>query len=91
MENQINICQSCGMPLDKDPRGGGTNADKSLSAKYCSYCYLNGQFLDEGITLREKIEKNILIAVSKLTIPEDKARELAENLLPQLERWKSRD
>ncbi|MBC7771253.1 MAG: hypothetical protein H7210_02040 [Pyrinomonadaceae bacterium] len=20
-------CQSCGMPLSKDPRGGGTNAD----------------------------------------------------------------
>ena len=77
------------MPLDKDPKRGGTNADNSLSDKYCSFCYQNGQFLDDGITLREKIEKNILIAVSKLNIPEYKAREQAEKLLPDLERWKS--
>ncbi len=24
-------CQSCGMPLSKDPQGGGTEADGSLS------------------------------------------------------------
>jgi hypothetical protein len=23
-----NICQSCGMPLNKDPQGGGTNAKR---------------------------------------------------------------
>jgi hypothetical protein len=44
--------------------------------------------LDEGITLKEKIEKNIQIAVS-MNIPEEKAREMAETVLPNLERWRS--
>lgn len=39
-----NICQSCGMPLKKDPEQGGTNADGSKSGEYCSYCYKNGKF-----------------------------------------------
>ena len=88
MENQIKICQSCGMPIDKDPNKGGTNADQSRSDKYCSFCYKDGKFTDEGITLRGKIEKNIQIAV-KMGIPESKAKEMAENVLPQLERWSS--
>ena len=89
MGNDVKICQSCGMPLDKDPNKGGTNADGSKSDKYCSFCFQNGKFLDEGITLKEKIEKNIQIAVSRLNIPESKAREMAESLLPNLERWKN--
>ncbi len=89
MENQTNICQSCGMPLDKDPGKGGTNADNSKSNKYRSFCYQGGKFTDEGITLSDKIEKNIKIAVVGLGIPEDKAREMAISVLPNLERWKS--
>ena len=89
MENQVNICQSCGMPLDKDPNEGGTNANNSKSDNYCSFCYNEGKFTDEGITLAEKIEKNIWIAVEKMNITEDKAREMAESILPNLERWKN--
>lgn len=89
MENQVNICQSCGMPLDNDPQKGGTNADGSKSEKYCSFCYERGKFKDEGITLREKIEKNVQIAITRMNIPESKARESAESILPKLERWKS--
>jgi hypothetical protein len=88
MEKEIKLCQSCGMPIDKDPAKGGTNSDKSKSEIYCSFCYQDGIFLDYGITLKEKIEKNIQIAVTKMNIPENKAREMAENLLPKLERWK---
>ena len=28
-------CQSCGMPLNKDPKGGGTNAFKSGNSSGC--------------------------------------------------------
>ena len=89
MNNNVKICQSCGMPLDNDTNKGGTNSDGSKSDKYCSFCFQNGKFTDEGISLQEKIEKNIQIAVSRLNIPESKAREMAESLLPNLERWKS--
>ena len=46
MEAQDTFCQSCGMPLSKDPHHGGTNADGSRSTLYCSHCYRNGQFTD---------------------------------------------
>ena len=88
MDNKIKICQSCGMPLDKDPDNGGTNSDKSKSEKYCSFCYQEGKFVDAGITLREKIEKNVQLAVTKMAIPESKARQMAESIIPHLERWK---
>lgn len=42
------MCQSCGMPLSKDPNGGGTNGDGTKSDLYCSYCYANGKFTFEG-------------------------------------------
>jgi Putative zinc ribbon domain len=38
-------CQSCGMPLAKDPGGGGTEANGAESALYCSLCYRDGAFL----------------------------------------------
>jgi hypothetical protein len=41
-------CQSCDMPMTKDPQGGGTNKDGSLSDEYCSLCYGNGAFYYKG-------------------------------------------
>jgi len=40
------FCQSCGMPMDKDPGNGGTNSDGTKNLMYCSYCYQNGKFND---------------------------------------------
>ncbi len=42
------MCQSCGMPLSKDPNVGGTNTDGSKNQMYCSYCYQNGEFTYKG-------------------------------------------
>ena len=44
-------CQSCGMPLRADPKGGGTRADGSVSTDYCSYCYADGKFISPGMTV----------------------------------------
>ena len=46
-------CQSCGMPMSKDPQGGSTNADGSKNQKYCSYCYHNGDFTVKNVTVGE--------------------------------------
>ncbi len=53
MEKQNKMCQSCRMPMNKDPQGGGTNADGSKNPEYCSYCYQNGKFLYEGNDVKE--------------------------------------
>lgn len=87
MENITLICQSCGMPLDKDPQKGGTNLDKSRSDKYCSFCFQDGKFVDDGITLEQKIAKNIQIAVN-MGMSKEKAQQMAESILPKLDRWK---
>ncbi|QZT37257.1 zinc ribbon domain-containing protein [Halosquirtibacter xylanolyticus] len=45
MKNKF--CQSCHMPMAKDPQGGGTEVGNERSEKYCSYCYQEGQFTFE--------------------------------------------
>ena len=56
MEKIYKNCQSCGMPLKKDEKGGGTNADGSISTMYCSYCYENGEFHTPDMTVKEMQE-----------------------------------
>ena len=36
-----------------DPKGGGSNADGSLGQEYCSYCYVNGAFVNPDMTTEE--------------------------------------
>ncbi len=43
-------CQSCGMPLSKDEKGGGTEADGRKSSQYCSHRYAGGRFTDPDLT-----------------------------------------
>lgn len=85
MDQQKKICQSCGMPLKKD-EDFGTNDDGTKSEDYCFHCFQNGKFLDEGITLAEKIEKNVKFGV-QMGMPEEMARKMAAEVLPNLKRW----
>jgi hypothetical protein len=82
----MDICQSCGMPLQKE-EDFGTNENGSKNNEFCHFCFQNGRFTDEGITMDEKIEKNINIAMN-MGISEDKAKEMANNTIPNLKRWK---
>ena len=85
MEKQNKMCQSCGMPMSKDPQGGSTNADGSKNLKYCSYCYENGEFTFTG-NVKEFQEacKNIMI---KDGTPKIMAW-LFTRGMKRLERWK---
>ncbi len=74
------------MPLTKDT-DFGTNTDNSKSQEYCFHCFKDGKFLDEGITLQEKIEKNIKFGV-QMGMTEEIARQMCENILPKLKRWR---
>lgn len=51
------FCQSCGMPLSKDPQVGGRESDGGKSKEYCSFCYQNGQFTEPNLTVEQMIEK----------------------------------
>lgn len=57
METSYKNCQSCGMPLNRDEKGGGTNADGSKNKMYCSHCYENGRFTMPDITVGQMKER----------------------------------
>lgn len=80
------ICQSCGMPMTNE-EDFGTNSDGSKNAEYCRFCYQKGKYTDEGITMEQKIEKNVEIA-KKMGMSEERAKEMANNILPKLKRWR---
>jgi hypothetical protein len=50
-------CQSCGMPLARDEGRGGTNADGSKNAMYCSHCYKGGRFTAPETTVTQMQER----------------------------------
>ena len=47
------FCQSCGMPMKKDPASGSTETDGSQNLTYCSYCYKDGQFTQPNFTAKQ--------------------------------------
>jgi hypothetical protein len=82
------ICQSCGFPLKKDKKGGGTEKDGSRSLKYCSMCYENGAFLSPvEIDTAEKMQK-FCIQQMKMAGMNGLFAWLATRPIPGLERWK---
>ncbi len=82
------ICQSCGMPLNKDG-DFGTNLDKTLNGDYCGFCYQNGEFTNPDLTLDQQMERLVEMAKEEMNMPGDMARETAKKVLPNLKRWKS--
>lgn len=87
MEKNYKNCQSCGMPMKKDPAGGGTNADGTKSAMYCSFCYQNGQFTSPEIDTPEKMQVFCISKLKEMKLPGFVAWLLTRGI-PRLERWK---
>lgn len=82
----MNICQSCGMPLNKDPAGGGTEADGSKSTTYCSLCYQNGEFFQPDMTAKE-MQEFCIDMMRKKGWPRPVAW-LFTRQIPKLDRWR---
>jgi hypothetical protein len=79
------FCQSCGMPLSRDPTGGGSNADGSLSTEYCSHCLQNGKFTEPNISMDEMMAK-FERKLREMHLPSLLARRFAREI-PKLRRW----
>ena len=80
-------CQSCGMPLSKDPLGGGTNADGTRTTEYCSRCYHKGAFTQPDITA-EQMQALVEGKLRTMHFPGFLARRFAKEV-PTLRRWKN--
>lgn len=81
------FCQSCGMPMS-EPEHSGTEKDGSQSMEYCLYCYRNGAFIDESITLEEMIEfcSQKIDEMGIMSYAE--AKTMCGQFLPELKRWR---
>ncbi|MFZ4400365.1 MAG: zinc ribbon domain-containing protein [Bacteroidales bacterium] len=86
MEKKNKYCQSCGMPLKKDPKFGGSNSDGSINLKYCSYCYENGKFTQANISAHE-MQVFVKEKMKEMGFPGFLAGFFAKGI-PKLERWK---
>ena len=75
------------MPLNKDEKGGGTNADGSISTKYCSHCFENGKFTQPDITAAE-MKGLVKGKLKEMGFPGIVAWFFTSNI-PRLARWKS--
>jgi hypothetical protein len=85
MDDNTQVCQSCGMPL-LSVEDLGTNADGSKSDEYCTYCFQNGEFTMPAKDVEEMIEK--LVAMhDQMGMTEEQARKMATENLPKLKRW----
>jgi hypothetical protein len=81
------FCQSCGMPMDKDPGNGGTNSDGSKTQKYCSYCYQQGKFKD-NFTKSSEMVFLVKVKLKEMGFGPLKRWFYTSNI-SQLERWKN--
>ena len=86
MDNKLR-CQSCAMPLGEGFYG--TNLDGSENQTYCKFCYRNGDFTELNMTVGKMIELSVENMTEELGFTEEKARELANEVIPNLERWKA--
>ncbi len=90
MESNVQICQSCAMPISENKQKG-TNEDDSLSNDYCSYCFKKGKFTN-NVTLDEQVEMglNYYPPYKKAQTQEEKdaIKQQTKDFLSALKRWK---
>jgi len=80
------FCQSCGMPMSKDPQNGGTEKDGSKTEKYCSFCYRDGEFMSLEIDTAQKMQAFCIKKLKEQGMPKIIAWLLTRSV-PKLERW----
>lgn len=78
-------CQSCGMRMKRDERGGGTNSDGTRSGMYCSHCYAGGQFTAPDATA-EQMQQSVKRKLREMGFSGFVAG-LFTRKIPKLERW----
>lgn len=82
------FCQSCGMPLSKDPQGGGTEKNKTKSTLYCSHCYQRGAFTEPRLTCKQMVEK-VRVVLKQMGVPRWLAWFFLKRI-PSLARWQKK-
>ena len=56
---------------------------------FCRYCFVDGAFMNPGMSMQEMLEKCVAEMTRQGVMPEPQARALMSTVLPRLERWKT--
>ena len=80
------FCQSCGMPMKRDPQNGGTNSDGSKNSDYSSYCYEDGVFTSPEIDTPQKMQQFCIKKMKEMGMPGFVAWFFTRSI-PKLKRW----
>ena len=88
MQTAYKNCQSCGMPLKKDPKGGGTEAGGKKSTMYCSRCFERGKFTKPNMSVGE-MQVLVKDKLKEMGFPGFLAGFFTKGI-PKLERWKQK-
>jgi len=86
MQKTYKNCQSCGMPMKKDPKSGGTNSDGTKNVMYCSYCYEKGNYTQPDITA-EEMQIFVKNKMKEMGFPGFLSGFFTKGI-PKLERWR---
>jgi hypothetical protein len=86
-ETTYKNCQSCGMAMSRDAKGGGTNADGSKSTMYCSHCYEGGKFTTPDLTVGQ-MQDRVRAMLKDIGIPGPLGWFFTRKV-PHLARWTS--
>jgi Putative zinc ribbon domain len=78
-------CQSCGMPLSKDSKGGGSEADGRISTEFCSHCYAGGRFTQPDLSV-DQMKERVQAKMREMHIPGFLAKRFTKDI-PTLKRW----
>lgn len=81
------FCQSCGMPMEKDPQLGGTEKSGEKSEMYCSHCYEDGEFTAPHITNAKEMQA-FCIDIMKKQGWNSILAWIFTRSIPRLKRWK---
>lgn len=76
------------MPLKRDEKGGGTNANGSKSIMFCSKCFEQGKFTQPDMTI-EQMQTLVKGKLKEFGFPRLVTGLFTRNI-PKLERWRTR-
>lgn len=66
----------------------GSEESGKDSRDYCKFCYCDGQFTDPQMTVVAMVNRSATHMMEELHMEEEMARQVAEETIPMLRRWR---
>jgi hypothetical protein len=85
------FCQSCGVPMMGKKALQGTEADGSLSERFCRSCYRDGSYTDPGASIEDLAFKTSCILALRMGVDPETLAQSVASFMTRLDRWRTKD